>query len=353
MKKIIISIFTDIPISRRSHVRGWAEEWARRLDADIVTSKNFTLENLKNYDYIYIDSGVNFSGVYNIFGGMSKDLLNRFFILIELYKLNKKLICLDGDYRNIISDTIVNRCKKWNMIKDVEYKIISNYMPLITNKMAILTMRDLELNSAIIGDSHSVAYSFPDQMILKTNGLTLHHVIEKGIVNFIYSQLGSDSEVMDVTLCLGSIDIRHHLLRLMSMDKAVLFFKKFFKEVIAINSAPEIYGLKITVALPVPIEHEERRIPNTGKYKGEAFCASREERHELTIRVIKMAYDMRSENLPIYSPPLDWYQMDGKEYADKHMELNSSVHIAPTSYNANIDWSGIIEVNKVLGSKNV
>lgn len=76
-----------------------------------------------------------------------------------------------------------------------------------------LTMYDLPLDKLILGDSHSVAYSMPDQIIGRNNGKTLYSAIIKD-PNWVVDKVKSvGKNIEHLTLCLGSIDIRFHAIR--------------------------------------------------------------------------------------------------------------------------------------------
>lgn len=194
--------------------------------------------------------------------------------------------------------------------------------------MKMKTMRSLPFSKVIMGDSHCQAFSTPNQRIERRNGQTLHNALEMGLVEYIKANGGPSNEL---DLCLGSIDIRHHALRLGICPRQ--FAERYAEEVI---KAQDYFESAINVWGPVPIEHEGRKIPGTGQYKGQNFYGSREERLAFTKTFIDTLVGY--VDFDTYTCPLEWYDMDGKEYAEEIMEANSSVHIAPLNYRSIRGW---------------
>jgi hypothetical protein len=94
------------------------------------------------------------------------------------------------------------------------------------------------------------------------------------------------------------------------------------------------YDCDISFTTPVPVEYEDRRLPKTGYFKGTPFFGSRQDRLDLTYRIIE-GLNKRKAN--VIMPPEEWYKMDGEKYAKTYMENSSSVHISPQYYRRN-DW---------------
>ena len=70
-----------------------------------------------------------------------------------------------------------------------------------------LKQKDLKTDGVTFGDSHTIAYSGSGDRVYRTDGKTLFGTIRKGLRTEISESIGS------LTLCMGSIDIRHHVLR--------------------------------------------------------------------------------------------------------------------------------------------
>ena len=194
-----------------------------------------------------------------------------------------------------------------------------------------LTMYDLPLDKLILGDSHSVAYATSDQIIDRNNGKTLYSAIIKE-PEWVANKVTSEGKNIEhLTLCLGSVDIRFHLIRDGRPDATT--FAEIYAE--AVKALSDKLDIPISVCAPVPVEFEDRRLPGTGKYEGENFFGNRQERLDFTLKFIET---LKLRGIGLVMPPKEWYEMDGEKYAKEIMEAASSVHIAPKNYNSVIGW---------------
>lgn len=329
MSSIIINPFTPIPKSDKSHVRGWVIVWAQRLGADIATKDT----DLSAYENIYIDHGVNFSGSMNLFGGFNDEVFKRVQDLIIAVRQGANLFSLDWKIKdcNYISQ-IEKRIGTKTTSERVDFDFLEKFEKIL-NKAKYLPMESLDLDKWIIGDSHTLAFSTKDQAVTRLNGKTLYSVICKsGLPKFL--NFGNKIKFKEITLCLGSIDIRFHLLRLKTFT-AKEFADLYAKEVISYQN---YYNTPIKVCAPVPIEHELRKLPKTGQFKGQNFYGARRERLKFTFDFIKSLSDYCFD-FDLIEPPKEWYMMPGDEYAREIMELYSSVHIAPKYYRSIYNWN--------------
>ena len=86
-------------------------------------------------------------------------------------------------------------------------------------------------------------------------------------------------------LYMGNIDLRHHLLRLYpdvkeACFKAECLAREYVHEALRVKNKYKFNSVEIVELLPV--EHEARRLPKTGFYKGQPFWGSAEDR--MTVR---------------------------------------------------------------------
>lgn len=95
------------------------------------------------------------------------------------------------------------------------------------------------------------------------------------------------------------------------------------------------YDCIVEIAAPHPVEFEDRRIPQTGFYKGTPFYGSLKERQELTKSFIDYINDY---GIKVVRQPIERYDIDPEQYSKEYMELGSSVHLAPIHYRSNSDW---------------
>ncbi|MDD2944915.1 MAG: hypothetical protein PHG15_03695 [Acinetobacter sp.] len=329
MKRVIANPFLPLPKSEKSHVRGWAQVWADRLGADIADKNT----DLSKYDEIYIDHGVNFSGGLNLFGGLNDEVITRIEQMLQCSEDFVQIYSLDHDMKEIDYGTQMAKRLGSNSTSSKLTQNMIDASQAMFLSAETLKMYDLSLDELILGDSHSVAYSMSNQMIDRNNGKTLHSVMLKDpdfkwIIDKIHPVR---NRIKELTLCLGSIDVRFHVLgknKISAKDLAQKY------DVAAFNLS-KILGIPVKVCAPVPIEFEERRIPGTGKYEGQNFIGSREQRLEFTMDFIEL---LENSGIEVVKPPEDWYKMDGEEFAKEIMEANSSVHIAPKNYNSVLGW---------------
>jgi len=323
---LIYNPFTPIPLSEKSHVRGWAMLWAQRLDATIGTKKT----NPIDYKTVYLDHGVNFSGSLNLFGGFDDEVVERCIaMLVGFKKFDMKIVSLDWSIFDCNYETqIQKRIGAKTTSEMLDQKMVDMIEEML-DSCTTLTMEKLDLKKKILGDSHTLAFSLPDQKIIRHNGKTLYSVIHSGLIDFINDNGGPGIEL---DLCLGSIDIRHHVFRHDVNPKE--FANTYAEEVI---KAQDHFETAINVCFPVPVETEVRNIPKTGHYDGSPFYGSAEDRRDFTMRFIDQLDGY--VDFDTVSPPESWYDMDPKKYEKEIMELSSSVHIAPKNYRSILGWN--------------
>lgn len=335
MSSVITNPFTPIPKSDKSHVKGWSVIWQQRLGASL-SNKDV---DLTEFESIYIDHGVNFSGSLNLFGGFNDEVALRVKNMIDAFHNGSKIFSLDEHIKSCnYVQQIEKRLGSKTTSDIVDFDFLEDLESMIDSTESVF-MDDLEsLNEVIIGDSHSAAFSDPNQMVFRNNGKTLWSALNLGIDRWIeMSVLGTDGATPihpdKITICLGSIDIRFHCIKggRLSADK---YAKLYAKQVI---KASQQFGIPFAVCAPVPVEHEHRKIPKTGQYDSRNFFGTRQERLDYTLKFIETLDNYFTE-FDLVMPPQEWYEMDGEEYAKQIMEMSSSVHIAPKNYKSVLGW---------------
>jgi len=315
MNKVITSPATNIPAHEKSHVRGWSLGWAELLNADLV---NRCDEQIMQYDKVYLDHGVNWSGALNLFAGAGDEVFERFNRLMAVG--HERIVSLDWempDYGEKLAarlnakSTSKQITAEWcealsKMCKQIPYM----------NQLSVPTVEWLAW-----GDSHTPAYARMGSAIMKKDGRTMFGVMENNRLD----DIEIPDNIKGITLCLGSIDVRHHLMRDESISVSVLMDKYLD----AVRSFRDRVGVTVELSAPVPIEHEDRKIPKTGYYKKTPFYGGRGQRIQLDLIMMKK---MKESEFDCISPPAERYMMDGEEYAKNYMELGGSVHMAPTHY---------------------
>jgi hypothetical protein len=211
-------------------------------------------------------------------------------------------------------------------------------MPLIIDELenvfksaTTITQFEIKADNLAIGDSHATAYADKNSAVIRTNGQTLYGALRDG---HIQSQLAKTKrKYKKITLCFGSIDIRHHLMR---QDTPLASLKSMLDDYISLAKIVALSNsCDVEIAVPPPVEFEGRRIPQTGFYKGTPFYGSVDERYGLT--KFFMAY-LVEHGIKVVHQPIHRYEIHPELYAKEYRELGSSVHIAPIHYRSNSDW---------------
>ena len=307
---VITNPISNIPKNPKSHTRGWAELWSEQLGASI---NNKCTPDILRADTVYIDHGANFGGTLNLFGGATKEVFDR----INTVMACKNVVSLDWnmpDYGEMLRKRIGNA----TTYTGIDYDWCDKVSDRISN-ITSLKQTDLKTNSVIYGDSHTIAFSGKGDKVFRTDGKTLFGTLKKGF--------DLEGEYDKITLCLGSIDIRHHILRHHNFS-----LKYTLKEYVRQGNQ---LGDDVWFCAPVPVEFEGRRIPKSGYFKKEPFYGSWEDRHDLTNKFIEILHDESKGK--VIMPPTEWYTMDPEKYANTYMEHGSSFHVAPPYYRRN-DW---------------
>jgi hypothetical protein len=314
--KVITNPISNIPKLANSHVRGWSQVWAEQLDATI---DHRCSDSVVNSDILYIEHGVNFGGTLNLFGGATQEVFDK----INRAMAAKKVVSLDIDMPDWGEQLRkrINANTTYVGIDDAWCDKLSKWCKSIDK----FCQEDLTGTDGItIGDSHSTSFSRYEDKVFRTNGKTLFGTLRKGLENEFRGTVPSGT----ITFSLGSIDIRHHIMRhadsnRFSIDELV---KEYVRQGKDIESKHKV---DVYFSAPVPVEYEARKLPKSGYYKGTPFFGSREERLDLTLRFIEL---LNKYSGNVVQPPEFWYTMDGEKYAKTYMEANSSVHISPEYY---------------------
>lgn len=316
--KVITNPISNVPVNRKSHVLGWTQTWAEQLDAGI---NHKCTPQVMQADTVYIDHGANFGGTLNLFGGATKEVFDR----INIVAGCKNIISLDWDMPDYgamlkkrigANTTYEGITEEWCDMLSARLKSVPS-----------LKQEDLHYGSITLGDSHSIAFSGRGHRVLRNDGKTLFGALRTGLENMLRGVEPTDV----VHLCFGSIDIRHHICRHDDYDVGGLV-SEYIRQGKDLESK---FGVSVYYCCPVPVEHEDRRIPKSGFFKGTAFYGSVADRRDVTMHFIDELYNQSGDK--VVQPPTDWYHMNGEDYAKTYMEHGGSFHIAPPFYNRN-DW---------------
>ena len=141
--------------------------------------------------------------------------------------------------------------------------------------------KDYKTNKLTFGDSHAISAWLEGSKCSRNDGLTLNGALARGFDGFI-EEMEMD-EISTIRFYLGNIDVRHHLCRLYpDRQKRLIETQrlaiKYVHEVLRVKNKYRIGYVGVVELLP--IEHECRRLPKTGNYKGQPFWGTAEERME-------------------------------------------------------------------------
>jgi hypothetical protein len=306
MKKIgMLGVLTNLGTRLYSHNAGWTYVTRSILsekcgqEVDIVSNA----DDFDQYDVLIINEGANFKpGVFNFFGGAQ----DRQVQALKKFSSYKGNVFYLGDFADY---TIP--CKKRKDLSDIsdltfpEGKVIdiSNYG-----------------DSIIIGDSHSISAWEPGKTINRLDGKTLNGALKIGLKNLIPSKYQNN-----IQFYFGNIDVRFHFKRFGGASAIVDIFERYVKQLKELKEE----GYNITLTHLIPVEDESRKIPGTGKYLGENFFGSQQERLEY-VEHFNSLIEQTAELLEL--KVARWYNLDYDGLSFDDMESRQSVHIRPSSY---------------------
>lgn len=298
----MIGVISNPVKSLSSHNGGWTYacksiiENKFNCEIDILTEK----EDWDLYDTLIINEGVNYKeGVYNFFGGVSQKQIDK---LVKYSKFKGKVYFINEpiDYNDV--------CSKRKELHDLNIPLKKANPIELSNCFSKL----------ILGDSHSISVYKPGYSISRNDGKTLHGFLKEGISNYV------ESLTDELVFYAGNIDVRFHIGRQMTPSNSIedLCFKLE-------QQLKELNLDKISIVGLIPTENESRKIPGTGKYKGENFFQSREERQFYVKHFNRCYKEMCERNNWTF---LEWDFDYEKELPFEKMEARQSVHLRPSSY---------------------
>jgi hypothetical protein len=315
-KKIAIDdVVTTYSSKKESHKSAWAyllmsQLKSLGLDVTVLTKDG----NIHDFDVWMVAMPMEFQGTYNLFGGASDEPAARIQRFIDF---KGDIYCLNREMPDVgaFAQSRMKACTdNWKAL-DVEF--------LSTRSKSIETI-DLTLisDTFILGDSHSVSAYVPGSNISRNDGKTLFGIIKEGMSTYI------PAGTKHLVTYFGNIDVRHHLCRQADPVAATeSLVKNYVEHLKSLNIE------KISVMQLLPIDHEERRIPKTGFYKGTPFYGSFEKRLQIC-RIFneKLSIYLSEAGYELLKWPNNWYQLSPRDYADTYMEKPGSVHLSRKYY---------------------
>ena len=177
------------------------------------------------------------------------------------------------------------------------------------------TFLEHSTENCVIGDSHALSVWRPGWSLDFTAGRTLHGFLKRSSAEEINSKF-------DYTITyFGNIDLRFHLMR---QSDPIAATKDLFSRYVEFSSKLK----NNTVIGLLPVEHESRKLPGTGLYKGQKFFGTRQQRMELR----EVAHEtVRKSGVQFLEWPESWVDEDGTKMLDI-LEMKQSVHLKPKHY---------------------
>ena len=340
VRAVIDDVVSSFSPKLTSHKAGWArmqrcmvEDTFQAAPRDWRGQAN-TCELLgpKDEDRVHeastwlVSHAMEFSGKgYNLFGGWSADTHRRVKRLAEfegtVMSLERPMPDLQALLRPAAEKTQSNlTAAQWDEVS----RKCATASPPVTH-LDLLRWAGHATPDVVLGDSHSVAHYLRGRLVLRNDGLTLHGLLKRGLEEVLRETV--DYDFSELTICAGNIDIRHHLLRQPDPREAVdALVNELARQLERLYSTGTIE--RYTVVLPLPIEHEARRIPGSGCFKGTPFFGSQAERDEIRSYMDDTLLSMFGEE-HVHAWPKEWYTMSPEDYAAERMEKPSSVHLSP------------------------
>ena len=196
----------------------------------------------------------------------------------------------------------------------------------LQQRAKVLRSIDLGLDWVTVGDSHVAAWAPPGSMTAKNDGKTLWGEIRTDFA-ITRQVLKECPQVRGITMVLGNIDVRFHILRLNADWKWMYDRWKEFGDSL---------DIEVEYSLPWPVEYENRQLPKLGQYMGQSFYGSRDERADLVVQIRDY---MDKKGMLTVSYPEEWLSLDPEEYAKTHMQKYKNVHLMPTRYRRHDQWT--------------
>lgn len=294
----MLNILGNIPVRLNSHNAGWTFCLASIIEdrcgvyPDFINDAN----EIKNYDYIVINNGINYKkGQWNFFGGVQDATIDK---LKELSTFKGKLISYNEE---VEFDSLLKR-KEITQVPDKKVYLKYTYTG----------------DKLVIGDSHSLSVFKKGYNIKRIDGKTLH-----GFLKDPYSYFDSN-DLKELYMYFGNIDIRFHIMRQNSPMNAV---KELCDKYANLAFDLSKKGCKVSIQGLLPIEDESRKIPGTGLYKDKPFFGSQAQREQMRVLFNDyMRQHSKVYNFKFIEPWLD------SPLSFNDMEARQSVHVRPDSY---------------------
>jgi hypothetical protein len=303
------------------------------------------VEDFKQFDRLNVYHGNDWGNSLNLYGGCEKFPYAFNTRNFSKFKGEVFSLCIDfPDYHELLG-------KKLEQSKSRSLPLAEGFEDVDLDNMLDMQKRAKTLKypnvtpKIVIGDSHSICMYRPGWMVNSVPYKTLHGALSMGLDEFIMDPYTDPTQVTDVEIYFGNIDIRHHLCRQPDRNLAVKeICNKYYETARGLyDRYPNLKS--VGVYEPLPIENESRVIPTTGWYEKKPFFGSWAERNEIRNKFIdtmrQLCYDDKVKLIEWTS-----YLFNGVGELDlKKMEYKKSVHLSRAAYPY---WTGIEYHEKIF-----
>jgi hypothetical protein len=281
-----------------------------------------------SFDVIVMDHGMEYNGVFNLYGGANDELADR---VLQFHNFKGRIVSYEIPMPDI-GKFVIDRSKSCTP----KFAEIVSLAGELTNRSAGIPYADAidPTGLLVVGDSHSLSAWRVGAEIRRYDGRTLHGAIKRGLDTMLYN----DGAWEHVTFYFGNIDIRHHLYRQPNpKDAAKLLVEGYVNQL-----EKNLDRFKsFSIVHLIPVEDESRSIPKTGYYEGEPFKGSRAERQDLVDYINSSLTELVG---PENTLPWNHLIRDfNGALSFASMERPKSVHISPMFYQFHIEtgikWS--------------
>ena len=314
----------NIPGRKHSHNAAWVRLYRNMIQSagwtDVTILGNH--DTYDGYDALIIYLGISYNGNINFFFGIDDNVVRRF---ARIQDFEGPTFVLNHDMP-LIGATVRKR---------LENKSTSIHVgKLKLDKLDQICEETLRLDYVektqhlCFGDSHCFSAYKPGYMVCRNDGLTLFGALRDGLKTSIEEKSGLDiSSLTHLTLYMGNIDIRHHLMR---QDNP---YEKCSNMVVELGRQLQDIGVSnVEIVEALPIESEERKLPKSGYYKGTPFYGSWAERNKLVDTFNATLNKICIENnWSVFRWPQEFLN-EKNELDFEYMERPKSVHLSPLSY---------------------
>lgn len=332
----ITNLLSNITTKDHSHKGGWTKLLKCQLinegyeNIKILNNK----DNVQDFDCIIFDLGAEFSGGLNLFGGLDEKCYIRVQGLLEASRNGTKFF----SWKHLVPDlasTIMSR-KSNNSTYDKFKQYTEDQADEVIDFLnTICTFQHVAPKTHILfGDSHTPSVWDPSMLIERQDGRTLFGTIKNDTLQetiTLYNESGLSFD--EITVYIGNIDIRHHIMRQEKPWEAIQDLCLNYEKMLQ----PFAQCCKINIIGALPIENESRKLPKTGYYKSTPFMGEWKERAAL-VEIFNKLMQLKCLNngWQFHGFPNEFKNEIGELTFDV-MERPQSIHLSPKYYKWDLD----------------